>query len=305
MNSVNVLMSTYNGEKYLKEQVESIFSQQSVKIFLTVRDDGSTDTTLQLLEELQDAHKGKMVVIKAKNVGYRRSFLQLLRLAEETDYYAFADQDDIWQPEKCIRAIERIKTLDEEFSLYASSLTIVDAQLNELSHKSSRNIPNTIESYFTRVRLAGCTYLFTANLKKLAEQFSDLALPPDTMPDHDFVVGACAFACGKVYLDQESYILHRRHERSVTSGGNGILKRLKVEYANIFKRKNVASTMASLLLDRCKSEISPKNQQFVFEAANYKQKIKFWITLLCNPKMTTNLWICNCVNKLKLLLRRY
>lgn len=305
MNSVNVLMSTYNGEKYLKEQVRSIFSQQNAKIFLTVRDDGTTDTTLQVLEELQDAHKGEIVVIKAKNVGYRRSFLQLLKFAEKTDYYAFADQDDVWQPEKCIRAIERIKTLNAEISLYASSLTIVDSQLNELSHKSICNMPNTIESYFTRARLAGCTYLFTANLKELVEQFSDLALPQDTMPDHDFVVAACAFACEKVYLDGESYILHRRHQRSVTSGGNGILKRLKVEYANIFKRKNEASTMASLLLDGCKSKISPENQRFLFQAANYKKKVKYWIGLLCNPKMTANLWICNCENRLKLMLRRY
>ena len=93
MSKILILMSTYNGEKYLREQIESI-RNQTIKedIEILVRDDGSKDGTLEILEEY--AEIGTLQFIRGKNIGSAQSFHELLRIAPKYDYYAFADQDD-------------------------------------------------------------------------------------------------------------------------------------------------------------------------------------------------------------------
>jgi len=95
---VNVLISTYNGEKYIAQQIESIKSQTYPAVRIYVRDDGSSDHTLQILQEYEK--RGEIILEKGENIGYGRSFLSLLRMAGEGDYWAFSDQDDVWYPEK-------------------------------------------------------------------------------------------------------------------------------------------------------------------------------------------------------------
>ena len=105
MYEVAVLMSTYNGEKYLREQVKSIFQQEQVKVSLYVRDDGSTDNTIKIINELQKEYDN-IFLIKGENIGWRRSFRYLIdNVPTKYEYYAFSDQDDFWLKRKLIRAI--------------------------------------------------------------------------------------------------------------------------------------------------------------------------------------------------------
>lgn len=92
---VIVLMSTYNGEKYLKEQIDSILNQVKVEVFLMIRDDGSSDNTIAILKEYERQNRN-IKIIKGKNIGVGNSFMQLLYNSAEAEYYAFADQDDVW-----------------------------------------------------------------------------------------------------------------------------------------------------------------------------------------------------------------
>ena len=95
---ITVLMSTYNGEKYIREQIDSIL-QQSMPADIMIRDDGSSDGTVDIIEEY--ISKGTPVeLIKGENVGVIASFFELIKAAPEEDYYAFSDQDDYWYPEK-------------------------------------------------------------------------------------------------------------------------------------------------------------------------------------------------------------
>ena len=103
MVTVLVLMSTYNGEAYLTEQVESILKQADVNVKLLVRDDGSTDNTLRILNKY--ATEEKLDYITGKNINWMHSFWTLVNMAHGADYYAFADQDDIWFPDKLARAV--------------------------------------------------------------------------------------------------------------------------------------------------------------------------------------------------------
>ena len=130
---VQVLLSTYNGEAYLKPQMESLLSQDHGRVRILVRDDGSTDGTVALLREYQAAHPEIEVVLGA-NIGFAQSFLQLLTLSSpEADYLAFCDQDDVWKPGKVSRAAQFLERYPKETpTLYCSRLTVVDDNLGVL-----------------------------------------------------------------------------------------------------------------------------------------------------------------------------
>ena len=114
MNNVAVLMSTYNGEKYLKEQIESIFKQEKVNIKLYIRDDGSTDNTMAIINELKMVYDIVVINNSIENMGPAKSFMKLVYNVEDTfDFYAFSDQDDIWENNKIISAIDMIKKHDD------------------------------------------------------------------------------------------------------------------------------------------------------------------------------------------------
>ena len=101
---VNVLLSAYNGEAYIKEQIDSILAQ-TVPVHLYVRDDGSTDGTLHVLAPYEAA--GKLTLLRGENAGFGQSFMMLLAAAEEGDYWAFSDQDDVWEPHKMEWAVSQ------------------------------------------------------------------------------------------------------------------------------------------------------------------------------------------------------
>ena len=110
MKKIIVLMSTYNGEKYLQVQLDSILSQENVDLELLVRDDGSTDSTKTILERYQS--EGKLTWYSGKNKKPAYSFFDLLGKCKDADYYAFADQDDFWHEDKLINAIKRLEKID-------------------------------------------------------------------------------------------------------------------------------------------------------------------------------------------------
>ena len=94
MKTVQILLSSYNGEKYISRQIDSILRQKDVEIHLLIRDDGSTDGTRAIIKEYEKKYPANVEVVFGENMGWKKSFFTLLRLAGDYDYYAFADQDD-------------------------------------------------------------------------------------------------------------------------------------------------------------------------------------------------------------------
>ena len=128
MNRVLVIMSTYNGEKYVREQINSILMQKNVEVSVLVRDDGSTDGTLEVINGLQD---DRITVLNGENMGCEASFFELLMHCKGYEYYAFSDQDDIWLEDKLARAIGMIGSSDTPV-LYCSNQMLVDGKGNEI-----------------------------------------------------------------------------------------------------------------------------------------------------------------------------
>ena len=108
MEKILVMMSTYNGEKYIREQIDSILHQKDVKVDIVVRDDGSKDNTQNILKNYSSKYKN-IKWSQGDNVGPCKSFLELLYSSGEYEYYAFADQDDYWYPNKLKAATEKMK----------------------------------------------------------------------------------------------------------------------------------------------------------------------------------------------------
>ena len=100
--SVCVLMSTYNGEQFIREQLESICSQNGVNVTLLIRDDGSKDNTLSILKSFEEKIPMR-VITDGENLGPGNSFMELVYQAGDFDFYAFSDQDDIWKNNKLER----------------------------------------------------------------------------------------------------------------------------------------------------------------------------------------------------------
>lgn len=305
MNTVNVLMSTYNGEKYLREQIDSIMNQKNVNVLLTIRDDGSTDRTVAIIKEYGKRFGEKIRLYTEHNIGFQRSFLRLLLLADKSDYYAFSDQDDVWKEDKLYMAIRNIETLNDSVALYVSNLTLVNEKMERIHSKRKPYSSCSLKNYYTRARFAGCTFLFTQNLRRIASRFAKNVSIQDILPSHDFVVASCAIACGSIYIDQNSYILHRRLSDSVTSGGNGFLKRVRTEWRLLFGRNKFHVKMADLTLKLCRDEIKSDAEDFLSAVTSYDKSFRHKCKLLFYPGRTSRILVCDIEQMIKILIGNY
>ena len=107
---VAVIMSTYNGEKFVREQLDSIINQTYKNVEIVVRDDGSSDNTVAIIKEYQQTNKN-ITLHEGKNLGFIKSFFELLKLVD-ADYYSYADQDDVWIENKIELAVQELNKLD-------------------------------------------------------------------------------------------------------------------------------------------------------------------------------------------------
>lgn len=220
MNEVLVLLSTYNGEKYLKEQLDSILNQERVAIHILIRDDGSSDSTLSILYEYQKKFSN-VEVYCGENIGFTYSFYNLIQRAKKHEYYALADQDDIWKKNKMIEAIEKMK---DEYIMYASNLTLVDENLNILKdlYENYKYENNLLNKCFPFYNPFGCSIVWKNSLQeKIYEDFPEKRIP------HDLWMHISGHFNGKVYIDKDSFILHRLHSNNACGIGNKFITRFK------------------------------------------------------------------------------
>lgn len=305
MYKINVLMSTYNGEKYLREQIVSIMLQENVFTTLTIRDDGSEDGTIRIIKELMREYPDRIRLCRGKNVGYKRSFTKLLSYAEPADFYAFSDQDDHWMPEKLAKAVEMIEESGsaDEVVLYASSDIVTDENLNQTGIHDVSDMPVSIEGFYSRARIAGCTYCFTPKCLELSSRFAGIRFPEGAVPDHDFILGSVALSCGKLLVDGNAYIYHRRTSRSATSGGNGVMQRVRVEADLVFGRRGVQSSVARASLKLLDEEMNPEAKEFLTTVAGYKKGGR--MKLLTDKRMRSGVRFGDLETKIKIILGNY
>lgn len=208
MKRVQVLLSAYNGEKYLEEQLNSILAQDYKEISLLARDDGSTDRTPDILRRYAGLYKN-VAVYTGGNIGASGSFLDLLNHADPTaDFYAFSDQDDVWLPEKIRQAVTRMEQEDVDLPLlYASGIRLVDERLAQIPFRKGTNaVAPDFGNALVENICAGCTEVFNGALLRIVCNAA-----PEYMVMHDWWMYLCASCFGKVLYDPHAYILYRQH----------------------------------------------------------------------------------------------
>ncbi len=208
---VCVFMATYNGEKYLPEQIDSILTQEGVDLTLVIRDDGSTDSTVAICEQYARNHANIDFTVNVRNKGCALNFMDMIYAVnvDEYDFFAFSDQDDYWLPEKLVKAIIQLKKITEESpALYYSEVLNTDSNL-ENGHTEYG--PFAESAYSLKMLLlvnwaTGCTMVWNRKMCHLLKK-----APLQEVPRmHDSWVHLVALTCGKVYADFDHSYIKRR-----------------------------------------------------------------------------------------------
>ena len=205
--SMCVLMSTYNGAKYIEEQIKSIENQEmmgAIEIF--IRDDSSTDNTIELIRNYSKTSNINISIHSGTNLGPSGSFLELISMAPDADFYAFCDQDDVWLPGKIIAAETALRVLSVP-ALWISNYDVTDDTLNIIEHSALiEPESNQFKALFYN-NVPGCTMDFN---KALLFELRKLCIKKFRM--HDILTLCVALITGEVLFDKTPYIYYRQHE---------------------------------------------------------------------------------------------
>ncbi len=221
--SVLVLLSSYNGERYLEQQIVSILEQRTEHtLILRIRDDGSTDGSCALIERMQEKYPGRIELTRGENIGSNASFFALLDGAGGYDYYAISDQDDVWLPDKIQTAIEALLRAGDSPALYASTSTLVDEKLNVIGR--TRKQTRELDFYNTIIQniCPGHTQVMNAALLALLQPLPDAS----RIYVYDSWICNMAVLYGKLIFDPSAHTLYRQHRKNQMGSGSGSLGQL-------------------------------------------------------------------------------
>lgn len=274
MERVDILVATCNGEKYVKEQIDSILNQTYENIRVIVSDDRSDDSTPKILKEIAKSDKRVILNLQKDRLGVINNFEFLLKQVK-SNFYMFSDQDDFWLPNKVEKMMERQK--QEDADLVFGDLEVVNENLETMYPSYgdymllNRKIKKCINSYefnYLYNCVTGCTILGKTSML-------DKILPlPNTSKYvlHDHWIGIITGIYGKVAYVEETYIKYRQHGNNQVgtdkishkfkkfSDVRELFLKIKIEIFQTFVDNN----------DRFPKEIQEKNTK----ALNYFKMLK-------------------------------
>lgn len=223
--NVQVLLSTFNGEKYLSALLDSLTAQDFVNLDILARDDGSVDRTCTLIREHARRVPG-LQFFAADHVGFVQSFFELIaRASPAADYYAFCDQDDIWQPQKISRALALLSPFAADSpTMYCSRQRYVDSELRPLGSSPLPRRSLSFGNALVECPTVGCTVVFNRALREIL-----LRQIPQKAISHDWWVYMVAAAFGSVVYDPETMILYRKHGSNAVGVTVGTLETWRVK----------------------------------------------------------------------------
>lgn len=259
---IDILLATYNGEQFLREQLDSILAQTYQNWQLFVRDDGSTDNTREIIKHYTQSYPEKFIVYTDKlgNIGPKRSFEELLTHCAKNEYIMFCDQDDVWLPEKIELFVQKMHEVEAQFAnlplVVHGDMIVVDKNLDSI-HPSfwqySHIRPEILDDklYFLAIcnTITGCSCLFNNKAKQYMLPISKQAYM------HDAWLGLTTLKNkGKIIPIFEPTMLYRQHNTNTL----GALDYQKVRFDVAFKKK-----MATQVYHQAKDVV-------------FKNKLEFW-----------------------------
>ena len=261
MEKINILMATYNGRRYVAKQVESILNQTYNDFRLIISDDGSTDSTVKILQEYEKSDSRVEIYCHEENQGTVSNFEFLIGKVR-SELFMFADQDDYWEPDKIEKTLNKME--EENLDLVYTDLEVVDSRLNQIapSYWALKGLDyrikkyNNFESLYLNNFITGCTMLVKS---KWINEFMPLPKNSEYIL-HDYWVSLIISQKGKIgYLD-ETTVKYRQHK------SNSIGTKTKSEQLKTFDE--IRELFINVKLDHFKTFIQNENK---FTSNSYKQ----------------------------------
>lgn len=215
MAHVCILMATYNGAAFLQKQLNSFLDQSQSDWSLVISDDGSTDATLEILQSFKDQNPQRTVhILNGPQKGFAKNFLSLMCCTDlPGDFFACADQDDIWKRDKLKMALKTLKTYDQGQSvLYCSRTEIIDEAGQTIGYAPLCSKPPSFRNALVQSLAGGNTMVFNKPVLKLAQSAGqDLDII-----SHDWWLYMLVAGCGGVVIyDRYPTVCYRSHTHNV------------------------------------------------------------------------------------------
>ncbi len=277
---VAVLLAVYNGEKYLEQQIISIINQTVTDLKIFIRDDGSSDDSVKIIDEYCQKYPEKISKVEGHPTGNaKQNFAELLKFVD-SDYIMFCDQDDVWLPQKIEKTLAAMKSVEDGKTpiLVHTDLKVVDDNLNVIS-KSFFEFQKLIQNDITLPKLlvqnyvTGCTMMINRVLAEKCKQ-----IPPQCIM-HDWWIALVAIAFGEIVCLEESTMLYRQHSGNQVgakaSYGIAYIKRKLATLNEVRKNYNATYIQAKALLDCYREELNSIQKEILQTYCNMQNMKKF------------------------------
>lgn len=295
---VTVLLSTYNGHQYLKELVDSVLAQEGVNVKLQIRDDGSTDDTIKILESYNDP---RISIRTGGNLKPALSFLTLLRECEDSEYYAYCDQDDYWYPNKLITAIKDLQSIYDP-ALFISTYDVCDEKLNKLftfdmKFEEQLRLQDTL---LYRAPSA-CNMVFNHKLREAINRSN-----PKFVRMHDFWTLIVALSHQyKIITKNVPLIKYRQHEGESVGITPSAITRVKRLIRSSSKGNNERWRQAKEAYDAYKDEIPDDKRDILETVVKYRESTSNKFRLLSDKRFVTSSPYINVLFKLSVFFGKF
>ncbi len=248
MDNVSIVMTTYNGEKYLEQQIVSILSSTYQDFELYIVDDGSQDNTMEILNRYKEKYPDKIHLSRNEtNLGVTLNFLNAVSKTT-SEYIMLCDQDDVWKVDKIAKTLKRVKQMEVQFAkelpiAVFTDAYVVDENLNiiyESFFRSGRLDPRLtdLSHLLMENKLIGCTVMINQAVRRILR-----SCPlPKRARLHDGWLGLIAASVGKIGFIKEPTLFYRQHGANVV-GNRGFLSYVFNRISNIGKQKRALSEL--------------------------------------------------------------
>lgn len=281
---IDILLATYNGGKFLRNQIDSILNQSYKDWILLISDDGSTDDTLKIINEYIEKYRDKIKIVDSinKNKSSLYNFWHLLKFSK-SDYIMFCDQDDIWLEDKIMNAFKTMIKSEINFGkiplLVHTDLKVIDERgilISDSLYRIQAIDPNKFSDFkqlLSQNGITGCTMLFNRELKKILSPVSENVIM------HDWWIGLHASYFGKIVFLNSTDILYRQHQNNVVGAKN--VRSFKYISSKLKKIKNIKSNILSTYY-QSKEFIKYVNYNNCKATQNYNYLIEYSKFTECN-----------------------
>lgn len=273
--TIAILLCTYQGEKYLAEQLDSIVIQEGVDPIIWASDDGSSDQTTAILKRYQEKlGKDRLHILQGPCQGFVKNFMSMVCNPNiQADYYAFADQDDIWMKDKSARALSFLNSISQKTpGLYCSRTLYVDEQNQVIGPSQPYQRPPSFNNALVQNIASGNTMVFNQAARDLLVAIGQ----NQPIVYHDWMLYLMVTACGgQVLFDQEPTVRYRQHSNNLigmNTSFKSYLARIKILWGGRFATWNNIHTNT---LSNMKALLTLQNQAILAGYIEARQKNRF------------------------------